>query len=654
LLHGILGPFLLVLLFTRPFENPDRAAAHKAPWFTSGRIVAFSAASGFVLVGLGATVLTMCRGEWVRGAVYLALLVVLAWIATTGWRVHRGALNAASFPRSLWSVLLPWRKGDDDSPPRVEPAPSVNRRLIRVICMEAAAMVFLAVVPALSAQFAGSGQIRTELTTPKPSEQAKTLDPYYATASMIRIFRPDPGGLPDHAATPATVTLMSDRPGRIGSIIREGVLLVGAVLAVCAAAIYLLRLISLNLFGLQHFAFRVLHPPHSPSDIRGMSSGSLKAVFIDFPNRQFIDFQRELQSGGGCEVFDLGIERKRLGEKSMAMLTAKSWVIVGFESIIANRELRLNALGLLEQLAARPEANIYFFAQTLPLVRLRQAREREKLEAQAAGVTPDVVESESFRWSELFSDFISYTWDEELPLRAKPAAALNNLRRLLEAVRERGTRHDVWRWARDNRQIAKAIADEMISIPSDKIQEQIRSFGVSVAQKQALDRAQSKRKTRQFQPPIFIEQVHEYMANFLGDYYQGQWVRCSKEEHLVLYHLAHGRFVNTSNFAVLNSLLARRLVKTDPNFQLMNNSFGHWIRTLEHPGWFEQYRLDAEKAGTWTLLRLPLILLIAAGSIFAAYLDHDSSGSLFTLLPGVLATMPVLLARFQRNPVVTA
>ena len=89
-------------------------------------------------------------------------------------------------------------------------------------------------------------------------------------------------------------------------------------------------------------------------------------------------------------------------------------------------------------------------------------------------------------------------------------------------------------------------------------------------------------------------------------------------------------------------------------FQLTNQSFGHWISMLEQPGWFHQYRVQVEKSAAWTQMRLPLLLLVAAGSAFVTYLDHDGPASLITLLPDVIAIMPVMLARLNRQPVLQA
>ncbi|PNU03278.1 hypothetical protein A8V01_23955 [Novosphingobium guangzhouense] len=586
--------------------------------------------------------------------------------------------------------------------------PSVMRRANRVLRHQLVTIYLLAVIPTLAACSAAAGQLRVEHShgDARVLEQSRhQVDALVAQVQSIyyrpaRPAQPPPADLStrklvaDHAAarsgapslvaceimrlwdadSPCFTAPLSPRLPNLSSYAaaeaaRTGHLLVTMppgdpliavrdwLLAIAAMALAtfltwrLLELAAQNLFGLQHFGFRALHPRHTPEQIRGQSTRPIKAVFINYPTREFRNLQNGLEARDRLEMFDLALERNKLGEKSMALLAAKSWIVTGFESIVANRDLRVKALGLLEQLTARREVNVYFFVETMPLVRLRQARDREKREAEAAGTAGIMNESESYRWAELFSEFITYTWTEALAVPVAPGTAAAeesvNLRRLLALIEEKDAREAVERWSRRNPAVADLIANEMIQIPSDRIQEQIRSF--------CLSEKDVKGPTPAGQLPIvndlrniYSEQVHEYMANFLGDYYQGEWVRSSKEEHLTLHHLAHGKFINTSNFPVLNSLLSRRLVKTDPNFRLMNESFGHWIRTLEHPDWFLQFRQDAQRGGAWHMLRVPLMLLVAAGSVLITFLDHGGSGSLLTLAPGVVATMPILLSRFTR------
>ncbi|MBF7010656.1 hypothetical protein QUC32_13340 [Novosphingobium resinovorum] len=691
-LHAALGLFLLLILLAR--KDADHSwGTLPVGW---GKVATvFYAALGIY----ASVVLACCLGANWRAFAYPVLLVAMWIVAALDW-----------FSLRKIDVRLPaWMERMRAAPAGFVP-PSVMRRVNRVLRHQLVTIYLLAVIPALAACCAGAGQLRADRSlsdawvlqqsrmqiaddiaqmrpfydsapkakTPAPADlSARKLVADHAAAepgapsqmasAIMQLWTDDPvrfdhpldlrlGVLADYARwaqarTGISLVTMPRSPGLV--VLRDWLLAVGAMGVATFLTWRLLVLAAQNLFGLQHFGFRALHPRHTPEQIRTKSTRPIKAVFINYPTREFRKLQNSLDTRDRLEMFDLALERGKLGEKSMALLTAKSWIVTGFESIVANRDLRVKTLALLEQLTARPEVNVYFFVQTMPLVRLRQARDREKREAEVAGSAGIMNESESYRWAELFSEFITYTWTETLaepaPLDPEPDPPRGgaNLERLLELIDDPVNRASVRRWAARNPAVAEAIASEMIQVPSDRIQDQIRSFGISIDDMTA-PAPPGELGVLNDLNDVYREQIHEYMANFLGDYYQGEWVRSSKEEHLTLHHLAHGKFINTSNFPVLNSLLTRRLVKTDPNFRLMNESFGHWIRTLEQPEWFHQFRQDAQRGGAWNVLRVPLLLLVAAGSVLITFLDHEGSGSLLTLLPGVVATMPMLLSRFTR------
>jgi hypothetical protein len=710
LLHGLLGIFVLTMLFAKPLSN--------GKWQAGMLVLGGAALIGFIVIACVAVVrlASIPQPPWVV-PLYAGIVIIILCLATDGWREHFSLQDLLDRTRPRPAIAL-------QAPPLADakrPA-SVAQRLRSVIRLQAITLYLLAVIPPIAAYCAGAGVIRADRM---PVNMVRLLDakqagvkavealqlslypcaegappqgkaacrpegpafsPHFSVeAVLLEHYRNDRGALsklaaplvnlwsprqtatigsaPDPEAEFAAIeehidtlakttgkTVPTHPPGSLPILVGDMLFVLGAAMLALFAVFRLLLLLAHSLFGLQHFAFRALHPPHSPSEIRKMwtrpnATEPIKAVFIDYPHRQFKKLQSDLSEDRGFELFDLAIERNKLGDKTMALLTAKSWIVTGFESIVANRDLRLKTLALLEQLAARPEANIYFFAQTLPLVRLRQTREREKREAEAAGAAGVMNESESYRWAELFSEFITYTWNKTTaePVQGSRVQE-SNLDRLLSEIGSDEVTADVNRWAQVNPGVAKVIADEMIRIPSDRIQDQIKSFSITKAGNGTTAGQEAGDLS-----DVYVEQIHEYMANFLGDYYQGQWVRCSKEEHLVMYHLAHDKFINTSNFSVLNSLLARRLIRTNPNFQLMNESFGHWVRTLEHPDWFDQFRRQAESGGAWSMLRLPLLLLVAAGSVLITYLNHDTSASILTLIPGAAATMPLLLSRFTRQ-----
>ena len=412
-----------------------------------------------------------------------------------------------------------------------------------------------------------------------------------------------------------------------------GVMLLIA-LALGGSILGLLRMLNHGLFGLHHFEFRSLHPPLAAASLTKAldAIGLRRVLFIDFPFRDYDALCAELDSDNGYEPLHLGQLRDEIEDRPSETFGRKPWVIRGFESIISNGDMRRRALHLLERLASQKEVEIYFFSEMLPMERIKHQREREKYERREAGEQARNFESEAYRWAELFEGFANFRHEEQRP----PAELLNS------EVIEKQAILDIGFWQHDLGTQANLINDELLAVPSSRVWRQRLTFPMPT-------------QNVPLGPPRPIaaipvrEQINEYLANFLGDYYQSQWVRSSKEEHLVMYHLAHGRFVNADNFSVINNLLTRGLVRREPDFRLMNRSFEHWIRTLEQPRWFERYRAEVEHGGAWNALRIPVLLLAIAGVIAAAYLDQGMSGSLLTMVPAIAAAVPLLIGRIAQT-----
>lgn len=385
------------------------------------------------------------------------------------------------------------------------------------------------------------------------------------------------------------------------------------VLLVASAVfiVILLRTLAQTLFGLQHLEFARLERKEATAIV---GDDKLRRVLlIDYSWKAMQDLRREL-TGDDHEYFDLSLRRKNLMNPKWRRPAKKHWIVVGLESILMNQEMRVKALDLLEELASDDSLCIYFFSEVSPLARLRQAREREKQDRRSAragsegGSSSSQAFRESFRWSNLFADFTTLYGD-------RPP-------------------HEIWP---SNDFVDEILNREFALVGSTKVYAQRLAARETARSDDGLERS-----------PVSRESVIAYLANFLGDYYQRQWLKSTKEERMAMHHLANGRYINASNFIVLDNLLLRGLVRRDPDFQLMNESFAYWIRMLDKPEWFEEFRIQSERGGTWHFMRAPLLLAIVSSVTILAYLDRGGSGSLLTLLPAVAAGVPLLLTQFSQ------
>ncbi|HEX4959424.1 MAG TPA: cache domain-containing protein [Thermoanaerobaculia bacterium] len=129
---------------------------------------------------------------------------------------------------------------------------------------------------------------------------------------------------------------------------------------------------------------------------------------------------------------------------------------------------------------------------------------------------------------------------------------------------------------------------------------------------------------------LFIDDLRERAE----PYYRTLWAMCTEAEKVILVQLAEGALVNAKNAGALKMLMKRGLVKRDPSFQIMNESFRrfvargmcqHEVRNLERKA----------DVSAWGRIRAPfaLVLLGVAAFIFITQRQaFDISIAFFTAL----------------------
>jgi hypothetical protein len=116
-------------------------------------------------------------------------------------------------------------------------------------------------------------------------------------------------------------------------------------------------------------------------------------------------------------------------------------------------------------------------------------------------------------------------------------------------------------------------------------------------------------------------------------YYRDLWDSCWPEERSVLLHLAQSGLVNEKDRRILRRLLARGLVRRQPNFVLMNETFRRYV--LTHGA-----EVEAEvshEAGTWDAVRRP-VLMVGTGLIILLLVTQQELFSATTATVTALGT----------------
>jgi hypothetical protein len=105
-------------------------------------------------------------------------------------------------------------------------------------------------------------------------------------------------------------------------------------------------------------------------------------------------------------------------------------------------------------------------------------------------------------------------------------------------------------------------------------------------------------------------EVVQFVLDAAAPYYQSLWNLCSQQEKLVLIHLAHSGLVNPKNVDLVRRLAHRRLVRVDPSFQLICESFREFVRTAEPPERVSAWE-RAHPSEAWSRIGVPLYALAA-------------------------------------------
>lgn len=137
-------------------------------------------------------------------------------------------------------------------------------------------------------------------------------------------------------------------------------------------------------------------------------------------------------------------------------------------------------------------------------------------------------------------------------------------------------------------------------------------------------------------------QAFDELAERTAQFYRGLWTSCSEDEKVVLGHVARHGLANASVRSVVRQLLGRRLLKADPAFRPMNETFRHFILTRECLKQVESLE-NAEGPSAWDRLRAPLGIAVLGGGIFLFATQKELYNAIFGLVTAAAASVPTLI-----------
>jgi hypothetical protein len=147
------------------------------------------------------------------------------------------------------------------------------------------------------------------------------------------------------------------------------------------------------------------------------------------------------------------------------------------------------------------------------------------------------------------------------------------------------------------------------------------------------------------------EQIHEEVGDRLDNYHRGIWASCSDAQKRVLKHLGRDGLINEKNRRTVRLLLARGLVRKDPNFHFVSESFRRFVM-FRIPA-AEAAAIELRSSSAWDAVRLPFLITLLAVSAFFFLTQRElftTTIAVITALAGGIPAIVRVAGLFERQP----
>jgi len=142
------------------------------------------------------------------------------------------------------------------------------------------------------------------------------------------------------------------------------------------------------------------------------------------------------------------------------------------------------------------------------------------------------------------------------------------------------------------------------------------------------------------------EQILEEFGEIAEVYYHSLWASCSREEEVVLAHLAEDGFVNERNRRVVRRLIGRGLVRRGPHLRLMNETFRRFVVSSVCKNEVRAVEQEAEPSA-WDRLQLPFFIGLATSLLFFLTTQQSLLDGAAGTVVGVATGIPALMQMME-------
>ncbi|MEK6374703.1 MAG: cache domain-containing protein [Acidobacteriota bacterium] len=126
-------------------------------------------------------------------------------------------------------------------------------------------------------------------------------------------------------------------------------------------------------------------------------------------------------------------------------------------------------------------------------------------------------------------------------------------------------------------------------------------------------------------------------------YYAGLWASCRQDEKLLLYQLARNGLANGRNRRTLRRLIARGLVRRDPNLQLFSETFRLYVLTAAQREDLVSRARAERGTSTWDSLRLPFFIIIISFLLLLFATQKDLLTTTTALATALTTGLPIIM-----------
>ena len=146
-------------------------------------------------------------------------------------------------------------------------------------------------------------------------------------------------------------------------------------------------------------------------------------------------------------------------------------------------------------------------------------------------------------------------------------------------------------------------------------------------------------------PPLDVGQLLVEVGERAENYYREIWATCTREDKLVLGQLAEEGLVNYKAKATLRRLMARGLVRREPHFVLMNETFRRFV--LSSFSRTEVMALEEDSIerapSAWDAIRWPFLALLVGSLAFLFVTQHELFNTTVGVITAVTAAVPAIV-----------